>query len=136
MNFLQIKTTIETELSSWWPTSGNTPILWENTQMQVGDDTNIYIIPQIIPANSDKIEFGYDGIVEVVGTISFKVIGKVDQGSGQIYTKADLLNNHFSDGKFGEIHTSAGRIIVLGTNENRFQISVLIPFNTYQNPRS
>ena len=136
MDFLTIQTTLESELNSYWPTAGNTPILWENTQQNESDLSNIYIVPQVDFTTSDQIEFGQCANTNIVGIYSIRVVGQVDQGVGAVLEKADLLNNHFSGSKFGTIHTEAGRIEKIGIVDNRFQVSVIIPINSYQKIRS
>ena len=136
MNFLSIKTTLESALNSWWPTvaGGGDPIAWENIPFNNNDST--YIVPEVVPAVADKMEYGRCGGVAVRGIFSIRLVGLVNIGAGALMTKADIINNHFSDTVFSTINTGTGRVQILGTSENRYQISVIIPFWVYQEAKS
>ena len=130
MDFLSIQTTLETELNTKF--SATTKILFENTMMEASDITGLYIIPEVIPNINNPIEYGYNRAVNSVGIFSIKVIGNFGEGTGTVITKASELLNHFSDKVFNNVHTNVGNIQKLGIIENRYQVSVLIPYNSYQ----
>jgi len=136
MNFLELKTTFETEFNTWYSAvaGGGDPVFWENVSFN--QNTSFYVVPRVIPASSTKIEFGRCGGVRVAGNFVVRVVGRVQLGAGSVMTKADLINNHFSDYKFSNVHTEPGNIQVIGVEENRYQVSVIIPFSAYQEARS
>lgn len=133
MNFKQIKIDLESALNTFW--GSTSPILWENTDQSAIDTATFYIVPQVVPADATQIEYGTDGLINVVGNFSIKLICNISIGTGAILTHADSLNNYFSNRWFGKTHTDTGKMITLGIIENKYHIVVLVPFNCYQKTR-
>lgn len=133
MDFLTIYTTFTTELNTWWPTAGNTPIFWENAT--ITPPSTAYIAPTLEVADADKVEFGTCGVVNVVGIFSVRVIVPTQEGFGNAYTLATQIANHFSNTVFTTVHTETGRVQNIGTIDNKYQINVIIPWNVHQDPR-
>ena len=52
MDFKTIYTTFTTELNTWWPTAGNTPIFWENAT--ITPPSSAYIAPIPVPLLEDQ----------------------------------------------------------------------------------
>lgn len=130
MNFLSIKTALESALASFW--GSDTPIVWTNTTMEENEEESTYIVPEVVIADADNIEYGSGCTKEIVGTFSIRIVSEIEIGSGYAWGLADNLNNQFSNKVFSGVHTNTGRIEDLGIINNRYQISVLVPFNSFQ----
>jgi len=131
MNFLDIQKTLETELQSFW--GYTSPIFWENVQTSESSVSDLYIAPTVEPNINDPIEYGSCRTINSMGIFNIRVVGKFNEGSGNVLTKADLLLNHFSDKVFSNVHTEVGSIQKIGVQDNKYQVNVLIPYNSYQN---
>ena len=131
MNFRSIKKALEDELSSFW--GSTTPIIWTNTYMEEDEESSTYIVPEIVISDARNIEYGNTNCTkEITGTLSIRVVGEIGVGSGVLWDHADNLNNNFSNKVFNLTHTRMGRIEDLGIFNNRYQVSVLVPFNSFQ----
>jgi len=134
MNFLSIKAALESDLNAWWPAAGNTPIAWENVPFN--DNGGLYIVPEVTPAISFKLDYGRQGTAQINGTFNIRIVAPVNQGAGAAIGKANLLINHFGDTVISGVHLDVGSLNIIGTVENRYQINVAIPFWTYQEARA
>ena len=134
MDYSLINSTFMTDLSTWWPTAGNTPIAYDNVPFN--DNGSSYIVAAVVPADVIEFEYGYCGKVDVTGNFTVRVVTNVQQGYGEAYSLAEQIANRYSRrAMINAITTLASRIERLGQVENKYQLTVIVPFTAVQEAR-
>lgn len=138
IDYLTPTNTINAQVLAWVVAtltySGDAPIWWENVNYspELNDTNPLFIIPRVLEISNDKIEVGYGGAINLTGNLSCQIIGRSNKFVSEVVTAANSFLNYFSNKVFDTVHFSTGRITSKETIEQRFQATLLIPFNVHQ----